>query len=281
MSTPYLTILKYHGSKSRMVKNIIPLIPKDIEHFIEAFCGSAVVSLNVKNTSILLNDLDKNIYNFFRVLRNNEQRKELISILDYTPYCQDTFNEAREAIKSDDKVKSAWGFMVRNEFSFGGMCKSYGDSGAYTRGGSGAFGDLLQCKKNNINSSLFNNFIGNSQIYSKDALEFISKYKDLPKIRRLFFYCDPPYPNTGQSGYKHKYTMDDFDRLLIVLSSIKNHKFLLSCFKNDIVEQYANDNGWYSKSFKQVSGPESTCFKTEMLYANYPITNDLFVNNGR
>ena len=262
-----------------MVQHILPLIPSNTQNFVELFCGSAVVSLNIKRARIHLNDLDGNIYNFFKVLRNEELRFKLCDLLSFSPFDHKTFTEAEEAMKGNDPLQRAWGLMVRNQYSFGHMCVGWATNSICTGARTSNFGGVMLKKRDFISSKYFDRFIKLAQIDSRDALEVLDNLKGREKRFKMFFYADPPYPSTDQKSYEHKYTMDDFENLLKSLSTIKEHKFLLSCFKNDVVEQYANDNRWYSKSFKQSSGAGiigEASYKTEMLYANYPINNDLY-----
>jgi DNA adenine methylase len=52
-----------------------------------------------------------------------------------------------------------------------------------------------------------------------------------------FHYIDPPYYNADM-GHYGGYTLDDFERLLQVLTSIKG-KFMLSSYSSDILSSYA------------------------------------------
>ena len=55
----------YMGNKERLIKKgLIDLFPSDINKFIGCFCGSGVVSMNVKANYYVLNDYNK-INDFF------------------------------------------------------------------------------------------------------------------------------------------------------------------------------------------------------------------------
>ena len=55
----------YMGNKERLIKKgLIDLFPTNINNFIDLFCGSGVVSMNVKANRYLLNDYNKTIITF-------------------------------------------------------------------------------------------------------------------------------------------------------------------------------------------------------------------------
>lgn len=65
-------------------------------------------------------------------------------------------------------------------------------------------------------------------IMNEDALRVIERF-DSPQT---CFYCDPPYPGTGQGHYKG-YTMDDYQALIDALQSCQG-SFVLSCYAQGI-----------------------------------------------
>ena len=88
-----------------------------------------------------------------------------------------------------------------------------------------------------------------------------------------FFYCDPPYYNSN-CGHYDGYTIEDFERLLQALCSIKG-KFLLSSYPSPILMKYAKQYGWHQWSLESgVSVNAKSGYmkrKVEVLTANYPI----------
>jgi DNA adenine methylase len=104
------------------------------------------------------------------------------------------------------------------------------------------------------------------QIECTDALHVI-KSRDR---ENSFFYCDPPYFNSDMGHYKG-YTEEDFENLLIALSQIKG-KFLLSSYPSDLLERYADQFGWHTKTFEMnLAVSNKGKKKIEVLTANYDI----------
>ena len=105
-------VLRYLGGKNRYAREII-------EHFPPHFCylepcgGSAGVLLNKAPSAVeIYNDLDGEVVNFFRVLRNGHSG-ELIDAIRLTPYSREELNHARPV---KDPVERARRFLVRSWF---------------------------------------------------------------------------------------------------------------------------------------------------------------------
>lgn len=67
--------LNYIGGKYKLLSQILPLFPKDIDIFIDLFCGGANVGLNVarfcKIKELILNDSQKELITLLRYLQNH------------------------------------------------------------------------------------------------------------------------------------------------------------------------------------------------------------------
>lgn len=86
------TLLKYPGAKNRLAPWIIKHIPTH-KVYCEPFLGSAAVFLNKEPAyNEILNDLDDDIYNFFKVVR--EHHKELCRLIEATPYSRTEYSAA-------------------------------------------------------------------------------------------------------------------------------------------------------------------------------------------
>ena len=62
--------LNYTGGKFKLLPQILPLFPKNIDIFVDLFCGGANVGVNVKSNRIILNDTDDNLTYLFNMFKN-------------------------------------------------------------------------------------------------------------------------------------------------------------------------------------------------------------------
>ncbi|WP_245336274.1 MULTISPECIES: DNA adenine methylase [unclassified Staphylococcus] len=74
-------ILKWVGGKRQLIKEISPLIPRNISTYVEPFVGGGAVLFNVQPKRAIINDLNEELINTYRVIKNYPE--ELIQKLMY------------------------------------------------------------------------------------------------------------------------------------------------------------------------------------------------------
>lgn len=62
--------LNYTGGKFRLLPQILPLFPQNIDIFVDLFCGGANVGVNVKSERTILNDTNDNLTLLFSMFKN-------------------------------------------------------------------------------------------------------------------------------------------------------------------------------------------------------------------
>lgn len=109
------SVLKYPGAKNRIAPWICEYIPVH-DVYLEPFAGSLAVLFNKQRSHIeTVNDLDGEIVNFFKILRDCE--KELIRAITFTPFAREEYAKAYEPI--DDNLERARRFAVKCWMGFG------------------------------------------------------------------------------------------------------------------------------------------------------------------
>src|ERR1043165_138398 len=82
----------WYGGKYNHLNWLLPLLP-EAEHYCEPFGGSAAVLINRLPSPVeTYNDLDGEVVNFFKVLR--DQKDELIQAIGLTPFSREEFKKA-------------------------------------------------------------------------------------------------------------------------------------------------------------------------------------------
>ncbi|MDE3180108.1 MAG: DNA adenine methylase, partial [Acidobacteriota bacterium] len=82
----------WYGGKFSHLNWLLPKLP-DCHHYCEPFAGSAAVLLNRAPSPVeTYNDIDGEVVNFFKVLRN--QKGELIEAISLTPFSREEFYRA-------------------------------------------------------------------------------------------------------------------------------------------------------------------------------------------
>src|SRR5207253_6935636 len=101
----------WYGGKYSHLDWLLPLLPT-CHHYCEPFAGSAAVLLNRQPSPVeTYNDLDGEVVNFFRVLR--DQKEELIEAIGLTPFSREEFSLAVTANDKLPDLERARRFFIR------------------------------------------------------------------------------------------------------------------------------------------------------------------------
>jgi DNA adenine methylase len=211
-------VLRYYGGKWRLAPWIVGHFP---EHriYTEAFGGAASVLLRKSRAyAEVYNDLDGEVVNLFRVLRNPAQAGELIRLIELTPFSRLEFEASYLA--DDDPIEQARRTMFRSFAGFGsnGVHRNTGFRANTTRAGTIPAHDWRNMP--HALSSAIERLRGVVIEHDKAATVLV-RY-DSPET---LHYVDPPYPHSTramQSGahYRHEMTDDDHRELATVLRGL-------------------------------------------------------------
>jgi len=262
MKTP----LTYYGGKQQLADRIIPMIP-DHDLYCEPFLGGGAVFFRKPKSKIeVVNDVNSELVNFYRVVQRDfvSLEKEVMITL----HSRDLHRKARVIYENPDMfdpLKRAWAVWVLASQSFGAML-----DGSFGYDRSGTTSKRLKSKRDSFTWE-YAVRLQEVQIECADALRII-RSRDM---KRSFFYCDPPYYQSDM-GHYDGYTKEDFELLLQTLAEIEG-KFLLSSYPSDLLEIYREKHGWKQISITMAlsmggngkSGKPR--FKQEVLTANYPL----------
>jgi len=257
--------LTYYGGKQTLAPFIETLIPPHTLYGEPFFGGGAVFFLKDPSKVEVINDTNKELINFYRVVKTNF--KALQALVDQSLLRRDLHHKATVIYHNADlfnAVQRAWavwilcamGFSSRMDGPFGFDKKS------------GTMPRKITFKKSAFTELLMNR-LENVQIECADAL-YVIQSRDHDGA---FFYCDPPYIGSDMGHYKG-YTDKDFTGLLQALASIKG-KFLLSSYPSELLQKFTQANGWHTLKKELLvtvnikGGNPKT--KVEVLTANYAI----------
>lgn len=249
-------VLKYPGAKNRIADWICSQIPKH-DVYVEPYAGSLAVLLNKKRCRIeTVNDLDGEIVNFFRTLRDSPD--VLCRLINLTPYSREEYKNAYEI--SDDRIERARRFCVRcwmgfgcgnlymNGFKSGQQSMSPNPAKAWA-----GLPEILLMAAERLKGV---------QIENLPATELIKRY-DTPDV---FIYADPPYLHETRKNYLYKHEMSDSEHEELLKVLVKHPgKILISGYENDMYNDYLA--GW-EKAYKQTNA-ECGLKRTEVLWMNY------------
>lgn len=261
---PARPVLRYHGGKWLLAKWIISHFPPH-RTYVEPFGGAASVLIQKPRTySEVYNDLDGEIVNLFRVLR--DRGAELRDKLLMTPFAREEYKLSFQL--TSDEVERARRTVVRSYQGFGSnaLCSAI-KSGFRANGNRSGTTPAHDWANYPACMDFLIDRLRAVVIESRPAVNII-RQQDGPKT---LHYCDPPYvPKTrcarkaGRYGYNHE--MDDQDHRLLaeVLHSVKG-MVILSGYACDLYdcELYAD---WYRVERKSFA--DGARKRTEVLWMN-------------
>lgn len=193
-------IIRYPGSKGRMAAYIIDHFPNHT-HYIELYFGSGIVMLNKARVAHeVINDLDDNVVNLFRVIR--DAGDQLAALVEMTPYARSEYALCK-AERVDDPIEQARRFVVQ---CWQGHGSSAGGRGSGWKNG-GVHGDKQLCAQTwcaipeRIRAVIER--MRGVEIENRPALEVIARFGTADTL----IYADPPYPKSVRSG--RLYSEDD------------------------------------------------------------------------
>lgn len=252
------TVLKYPGAKNRIAKWICSYMPKH-DVYLEPFAGSLAVLFEKSRAHIeTVNDLNGEVVNFFRVLRDFPE--ELSRKIVWTPYSREEYENAY--LPTEDSIERARRFCVRCWMGFGNsnLYKNGFKSGQQTNSPNSAADWAFLPETMPLAAERLKGV----QIEQLPAIELLKRY-DTPDV---FIYLDPPYLHDTRKNYLYKHEMSDQEHEEL-LDLITNHKgrILISGYNSDLYNYYLK--GW-RKAYKDTCA-EKGLKRTEVLWMNYQI----------
>lgn len=265
---PTSSCIKRHGGKAYLAKKIRALFPPHTR-YCEPYFGSGAVLFSGDGDGVaeFVNDLDRQLIDFWMVLRDTPDR--LLRKLWATPLGRWFFEEAAENLKSDDRVQRATAFFVRNRQSRQGLGKDYCTPTSRLRRG---MNEQVSAWLSAVDGlSEFHQRLRRVEIRCQDAQEFIAEL-DSPDT---LFYCDPPYMHETRvvlDAYgEHEMDQRSHASLLGQLATIQG-KFVLSGYANPLYDGWEKQEGWRRVDFEidnKASSAKDKPRKIESLWMNY------------
>lgn len=235
---PNRPILRYHGGKWVLADWIISHFPRH-KIYVEPFGGAASVLLQKpRSYAEIYNDLDGEIVNVFRVVR--EQGNALLRALELTPFARDDYRES--FLPSPDPLEQARRTVIRSFMGFGSnsICRSVKSGFRATSNRSGTTpahdwrnypGDLPSIIER-LRGVVIENKPAQSVMLQHDSPETLH-------------YCDPPYVhstrttwagNGARKGYAHEMTDEDHRSFADCVHSLKGF-VIISGYASDLYDR--------------------------------------------
>jgi DNA adenine methylase len=267
--TRKLIAFGWYGGKYSHLDWLLGLLP-EAHHYCEPFGGSAAVLLNREPSPVeTYNDIDGEVVNFFRVLR--EQKDDLIYAIGMTPFAREEFLEAIRTNGNGHELTSleqARRFFVRARQVRTGLAQT---------ASVGRWANCLQTSRAGMAGAV-SRWLGSVeglewiatrllrvQIENDVAANVIQRY-DSPNT---LFYCDPPYPHDSRGDSKaYQYEMTDAEHMQLhaVLTQVEG-KVAISGYHCELMDRLYGGWNVHEEGAKKAHSVKTE--RSEVLWTNY------------
>lgn len=300
--------LNYTGNKSRLLEQILPLFPNNINKFVDLCCGGASIGLNAKANEVICVDINNNVIELLRTLKFFSEKTiiDKIEAIIKEYGLSDTFNNGYEKYKkfivgnnglkkynTEGYLKLRDSFNKKQQNSYDrAICLftllSYGFNNDIRFNSKGYFN--MPTGKTDFNVSIRGKLSSFKDGTKNKNIDFY--FADFRIIKELglthndFAYIDPPYLITravyNENGAWDEVKEKELLEILDYLTSI-NVKFALSNIlskegqKNTILSKWVKKNNFkvidinYHYRSSSYNKKNRTAEEKEVVVLNYGI----------
>ncbi len=257
----------WYGGKFSHLNFILPNLPEDDRHFCDVFGGSAAVIINRRPAPVeTYNDIDSEVVNFFRVLRDPDTSDQLIKAIALTPFSREELVRALEL--SADPLERARRFFVRARQTRTGLAQTSSEgrwAHCLLTSRAGMAGAVSRWLGSVEGLSEIVQRLQRIQIENAPALEIIQRYDSADTL----FYIDPPYVHDARGdskAYGVEMSDDDHRELAGLLLEIEG-RAAVSGYRTALYDDLFG-------SWRRVDADPKTCHsvrqpRQESLWVNY------------
>lgn len=182
--------LNYVGGKYKLLSQIKPLFPKNINTFVDLFCGGCNVSVNVDADKIVANDLSEEVIGIYKGIQQEGTKNSL----DLIKNISNKFELSKTNKEGYYNLRNYYNNGNKNWYIFYTLiAHSFSNQIRFNK--KGEFN--MPFGKRYFNSKLEENFIKFSDaIQNKNIIFTNDNFKnfDINKLNKNdFVYLDPPY----------------------------------------------------------------------------------------
>ena len=254
----------YYGGKQHITQFLMRHVPARYDEYVEPFLGAGTLLWQLPPARVeTVNDLDGDLINFYKILRDRHGLDELLRLCTLTPWSRQEYRESLELVKGggiQDDIERAWRWLIVARLSFGG------------KWGHGVnMGPGRSCKTSTLASMIallpaLHLRLSRVQIECDDAINVIRRYG----VANAFVYADPPYVlGTRSGGPAYRYEMTDANHEALVRALLETPALvMLSGYANPIYAELER-HGWRRMDRTANSGNHRGVERVESIWLNY------------
>ena len=265
------TPLNYIGGKTKLLPQILPLFPKNIDRFIDLFAGGCNVGVNVMAKQVILNDNLSHLIDMYLAFKKHSVEDIIVYIesrimeLQLSKVNKDGYLNLRSQY---NEFKNPLDLFVLIAYSYNHQIR-FNNSHKYNN----PFGK----NRSSFNANMKKNLLAFLKVIKQEHYQFLNlsfesfDFSDL--THQDLVYCDPPYLittgsyNDGKRGFKGWSETEELD-LLKLLDQLDKQgvRFALS----NVIEHKGSENHYLKNWLQQ---REYNCYDLLFHYRNTSYQN--------
>lgn len=265
---PKKPLIPYFGGKWKLAAWVVSYFPPH-RVYVEAFGGAGSVLMNKEKSTVeVYNELNAEITNLFKIVRDPETKKELARLLHLTPYSRNEWKACMEFSKNS--IEQARRTMVAYIMSR--------HTGKVPNRGSASF-DLSTYDYQNPPRA-FDDFIKNLDLICERLRRVLIEEDDAFLIsqrhdrKECLHYWDPPYLKStrkdNQAAYLIDYSSSDYHKLIAKNAKLLKGMVIISGYNSPLYKELFEDDGWhrFTKMTTDGSGAKKKSKREESIWVN-------------
>lgn len=257
MAGPLKPPFAYYGGKTILAPRIAELLPAH-DHYVEPFAGSlAVLLAKEPSRAETVNDLDGDLVNFWKVLRDQPEELERVAML--TPHSRDEYASSKdlEGVSDVERARRVWVRLTQ------GRSNSMKPTGwRYGRDISKVLATHIKTHALHMKPAAVR--LANASIENRDAIEMVRDYGSEPSV---CIYADPPYlGSTRAANYRVEMLEDDLHVQLAEVLRACKASVVLSGYASPLYEELYPS--WHRMELKAPTALSGRASENEVLWSN-------------
>lgn len=199
MNTYIKSPMNYTGGKYKLLPQILPLFPSEIDTFVDLFTGGGNIAVNINNANkIIANDFETHIIEIYKTF----QKYEVDELIKTIELAIQRFGLTKENADSFNNFRTYYNKHIEDGYSFIMpvmlyvlICYSFNHQFRFNS--KGEFNMPFGKNRSQWNNTMKKNLINFHKAITEKNIIFTNKDFTELKLDKLkpndFVYCDPPY----------------------------------------------------------------------------------------
>ena len=199
MNTYIKSPMNYTGGKYKLLPQILPLFPSEIDTFVDLFTGGGNIAVNINNANkIVANDFETRIIEIYKTF----QKYEIDELIETIELAIQRFGLTKENADSFNNFRTYYNKHIEDGYSFIMpvmlyvlICYSFNHQFRFNS--KGEFNMPFGKNRSQWNNTMKKNLINFHKAITEKNIIFTDKDFTELKLDKLkpndFVYCDPPY----------------------------------------------------------------------------------------